>query len=477
MHVKEWQRAKTTRRYIHSPKAERIFTLWAEGKMIFGEVEVNPGPTEKSYEEVLCHGIWFVYGDNCQADFKKVRNFITEDGVPVHAIENDFGKIKVHIEAVSSIERAPTCYMKITLKNPGKEAVEEKFGFLIRTGREKKLVFGAPDVYYPYAPDINVWTEEKSTWNRIDDNLFTDGERFVGVKGVCLDWDDAQGAASLHISLEPMEEKVFYLSIGKGEYRAFDYGQVKLESINWWRKELEKINNLPAHILKNNEKVKIIRHLTAQILQCFCYPVGEDFLLFRQGGLQRAIWPFEALFALEAIGRIGDFGEYIEDAIACYFDKLQTENGEVVPLGVHWAMATGNVLYSFAAYCRTERGKAFYNRYRDKAIAAFEWIKKTRASSADIEGCIPGLFPPLQSCDCAFVFQAFVQTDFRVAYDLKRFVDIVEEFLDPYAKKIREEYEDYIKVLKHHFDYLLEEAKDKDEIRHSSFVPSVKVMS
>ena len=74
--INEWQRAKTTRRYIHPPKAERIITLWAEGKLMFGEIEVNPGPAGKPYEELLCHGIWFVYGDNEPADFKTVENFI-----------------------------------------------------------------------------------------------------------------------------------------------------------------------------------------------------------------------------------------------------------------------------------------------------------------------------------------------------------------------------------------------------------------
>ena len=35
-----WQRPKTTRRYLHPPKSERMYTLWREGKIIFSEVEV-----------------------------------------------------------------------------------------------------------------------------------------------------------------------------------------------------------------------------------------------------------------------------------------------------------------------------------------------------------------------------------------------------------------------------------------------------
>ena len=48
--VLEWQRAKTTRRYIHPPKAERMYTLWADGKIIYGDIDYNPGPSKKTLQ-------------------------------------------------------------------------------------------------------------------------------------------------------------------------------------------------------------------------------------------------------------------------------------------------------------------------------------------------------------------------------------------------------------------------------------------
>ena len=45
----KWLRAKTTRRYIHCPKAERMFTIWAEGKILFGEVEMEFFRNNKKY--------------------------------------------------------------------------------------------------------------------------------------------------------------------------------------------------------------------------------------------------------------------------------------------------------------------------------------------------------------------------------------------------------------------------------------------
>lgn len=470
--IAEWERAKTTRRYIHPPRAERIITMWADGKVMLGEVEVNPGPKEKPYEELICHGIWFTYGNEEIANFKTVKNIITEDGIPFHAIENDFGKLRVNIEAVSNIERKTTGFIKVTLKNTSKEAFQETFGFLLRTGQEKKLIFGSPDVYYPYESNLPTWKETKSTWKKVSENLFADGDRFVGVNGISLHWNDQRGVASFVVNLQPSEECVFYLSLGKGESFRFNYEEEKRKSEKWWTDELNKINQLPSHVRNNPGKVKMIRHLAAQILQCLCYPLGEDFLLCRQGGLQRLIWPFEALFALEAIGRIGDYGDYIHEVIACYFDVLQTEEGEIAPLGNYWAMQTGNVLYSFAAYC--EKDKVFYAKYRDKAMAAFEWIRNTRASSAKIEGCFPGLFPPLRSCDCVYVFQALFTTDVRIVFDLKRFLDTVETFNDPRADEVRAEYEDYIRVIASHFAYLLKEAEGKDEIRHTVFAPELQ---
>ena len=35
-----WQKPKTTRMYLHPPMAERMFTMWREGKIVFGENEV-----------------------------------------------------------------------------------------------------------------------------------------------------------------------------------------------------------------------------------------------------------------------------------------------------------------------------------------------------------------------------------------------------------------------------------------------------
>ena len=52
----KWQRPKTTRRYIHPPMSERFYTLWSEGKVVFGEAEAALGA---KYFDLVSSGIWF----------------------------------------------------------------------------------------------------------------------------------------------------------------------------------------------------------------------------------------------------------------------------------------------------------------------------------------------------------------------------------------------------------------------------------
>ena len=59
--TESWLRPKTTRRYLHPPKAERLYTLWAEGKLILGEV--NRCIDWRSYRWLDCHGLWLVQGE------------------------------------------------------------------------------------------------------------------------------------------------------------------------------------------------------------------------------------------------------------------------------------------------------------------------------------------------------------------------------------------------------------------------------
>ncbi len=98
-----WQRPKTTRRYLHPPKAERLYTLWAEGKLILSEVDWEV------YTRLDCSGLWLVHGaEDAQLDFHGAENRLPEDGVPFHGLTWRLGALQIDLDAFCDIGRYPT---------------------------------------------------------------------------------------------------------------------------------------------------------------------------------------------------------------------------------------------------------------------------------------------------------------------------------------------------------------------------------
>lgn len=478
--MKEWQKFKTTRMYLHPPKAERLITLWREGKMMLGESEY---PIDKPYTDVSAAGIWFVYGDGEQADFRENQWIIREDGIPIHALSLHLGAISAKLECVTDFVKKPTGFARLVLKNDTEDTITERIGYLVRSGKEHKLIFGSPDVYASYAPDVNTWHTAPVSWTY--DGIWHSGEYFVSCSDSCFACDVDAGAAYAEITLAPQEERVVYFSLGKGNYQSFNFDTVKAGSIAAWENEFKRVKNYPASALGNPEQMKMVKCLIALLLQCFGVECETGDMLERQGCLQRWVWTFENMPVLEALWKLGDFDDYISPVIDVYFNRFYEETGEIIPLGLHWAMATGTVLKSFSGYAMN-RGKEFYLKYRDKAMHSFEWIRDTRRKTEYDGGAneretlfdpnyyrkvndgariIEGLFPPMPGSDDQLVFQNWLSTDCNTLVGLAAFADAVEMFEDPRADEVRAEYLDYFNVIRGCFDKILAEAGDSDELK------------
>ena len=362
----EWQKPKTTRRYLHPPKAERMFTLWREGKIIFGEVEA---PINKPYGEILSQGVWFTLNGE-QMDFHLVENLKRDDGIPVHGLRFASNGIELEIESFASFERKPTCYIKATLTNLRESSRNARLGFLLRRGIEQTLVFDAPDVYVSYNPDIAVWKNLPESFTK-QENRFRDGDFFF-TTDKDFDYDGKEHFVDL--MLEGGQSAEFIFSFGKSQALEFNYNEELDKTIAAWTSELSKINKLPR---LDTENEKVVKNLAVQLMQCFCYNTTSNELYARQGGLQREVWPMEAMTVLDSLSRIGNFGDYIEPVIDTYFTLFKTESGEMKPFGCGWAMVTANILYSFANYS-LQKGDDFYRKYADEAYRSFLWIKKSK---------------------------------------------------------------------------------------------------
>ncbi len=471
MEFKEWQKPITTRRYLHGPLAERVVTLWSEGKVVLGEVETLEGPRMPEYETLVSCGIWPVFGKDLKSlDFKTVQNIMMKNGIPVHSLKNTYENLEIGLEAFCDIKRKSTVFFRVKIKNNSDNNLCEQIGFLLRTGFEKQLVFDAPDLYKSYAPDVEVWKNLPATWKKADGE-YRDGEYFLCTSGE-FEFDENSGLLFADITLGAGEETVLDFILGKGSTEDYSYDEIRENVIKFYENQLKRITNLPDKIKNDKGKCELINNLVLQLLQCFTKPVGEDFVLCRQGGLQRRIWPYEALYALEALDKLGDFDDYIEPAIDVYFSKMQNDEGEIVPLGIYWAIASATVLYSFSDHA-INKGSGYFRKYREKAIKIFEFIRKTRQSTVPGEGVMVGLYPPKQSCDCELVFQSWTFTDTMNLIGLQKFMKALEFLNDSYADEVREEINSYTAVLNECFENAKKLTKSGQDLRLTSFVPSM----
>ena len=464
--MERFARTKTLRRYLHPPLAERMFTMWAEGKIILGENPETPGYREY-FSKIYCSGIWFAHGEaREQFDFKEVKNKCYDNGIPIHTIVHNLGTIEAEIEAFSSQGRTPTCYIKVSFRNNGTAATCESFGFFLRRGLEGELIFGAPDVYASYNPDINIWKDYKTQWDK-NDNVFYDGDNFVTVKtDLPYSFDAQSGYVEFPLSLEANQSAEMYLALGQGEQEFdFDYNSLKESVVAYWEKELSRINNLPKGLSQDPERLKMVKHLVATILQNFCYYQNWEIPVLRQGGLQRRVWSYEASLAIQALSKLGDFGDYIEPIIEVYF-KNQKEDGEIAPLGVYWASTTATSAISFLHYAEFA-GRDYYLKYRDNAYKAFLWIKNTRVSGEQDEKIVNGLFPPLRGSDHSLEFQSWGATDSLNLEFLSKFCSVAKLYNDDKYSEILEEYNDYYSALRACYDKI----KDAQEGSEELFVP------
>lgn len=477
-----WKKIKTTRRYLHPPRAERLFTLWPEGKIIFGDEIDGSDVVDKKqgyeyYHTLISCGMWLLYGsERKQFDFKTVKYLITEDGAPIHGVEHKVGDLTVTEEAFCDIARLATCFAKVTLKNEGNETLSDKVSMVLRTGLEggtdTELVAGGCDGYRSYNPQIEKWYEWfPSTWHE-KNGAYTDGDRTLRISGdVSPVWDDENGAIDFNYTLKPNESVTLFFMLNRGEKTEINYDAELIAAKKFWAAELSRINRLPKKISDDAGKMKMIRHFVAQLLQCFTYPVGKDYLLWRQGGLQRIIWPSEADVCFEALSRIGDFYEYTQDILDTYFNVMQNDEGEIINIGIYWANITGGVLFSLAKHCENygDAGRKTFDKYRDAAMRAFDWMKRTRRSTIGNDELVEGIFPPLRNSDWEQVIQEWASCDAFNIHHLKPFVELLERYNDPRASEVREEYEEYILAMKKHMKPILDNG-DED-----LYIPKIPV--
>lgn len=458
MSKEEWKRPFTNKRYLHPPFAENMFTMWPDMMVICGDiVEITRGYDSAGYRILV--------GEKQQApDFKQVEYFTREDGAPIHRIRQNLGDYTIEMEGLCSIERIPTSFVRISLINHTTKEVKDEIAILPRTGKEYYMRGTEVDGYAQYNTNVHNWGYLSGTWHPEElgnTTVLTDGSYSMLVKYTekqCnLAWQGAQKGLDwyrrhvlkIDFTLAPGEKKDIFCGFGHGMVLDFDYETEKKKALAFWNEELKRIKLYPG----GTQYKPMINNLVMHLLQMFCYPVGKSYCLPRQGGIQRVIWPVEAVEFLMALDRIGDFYDYTQKAYETFFFTLQCKEGEdrggVQNLsGQRWGSITGGSCFGCARHLLYRKDKAVFERFREPLLLAFEWMERQRDKTRDgaYEGV--GIFPPMKSCDWPDIGQSWGLTDGTNLLGYRYLAEAFAYFEDPKAEQIQAAYEEYMQCMK-----------------------------
>ena len=462
-----WKRPHTTRRYLHPPMAECMFTLWNDGKVMRGENLHRHDWLVDSWK--AADVLWVLHGgDDRPFDFKTAENRQPQDGTPFHGLTWRQEGLSVAMDAFCETGvRNPAVFLRLTFAAEGDGEVREQISVHLRRMPENLAVKGAPDIYEPYETQTGPFlVTSPSGYIPIGTGAWQSEAVAVRAEGLPADatWD----GGAVRFTVSPGKEAplvvTFTMAARDSVVRPGDWESELARSQSFWQGELAKLNRLPPPIAQNPESLRLVQNLTVQMLQCFCHPVGSDLTLPRQGGLQRYVWPWDCKYMLAALGLIGDFGDYVEGALDFYFREYATDEGLVGPFRNNWICNTGECIHSLARYCLDTDNRAVWERHRDAAMRAFDWIRRTRATPP-AGGGLPGLFPIGGATDNATPVQLWCFTDMLTLESLSVFATAARHFGEPRAAEVEAERDNLRDVLARIYGRFSAAAKDSDELR------------
>ena len=449
-----FQRPQTTRRYLQGPLSERIAVFLREGSVTLGEVVHDDDWKAMPYGAQSAHGLYLLHGEtDVPYEFSKAELRCEPDGVPILAQSWRQGSLEVDFTACSPIARRSTVFGRVTFANRGDAQLHERVGFLLRTAHERDLIGGAPDIYrsYDHWVAFHRWFEISPNWDSCGGNLFRDGDRFAAFEGCgSPSFNRRVGIVRYELRLAPGESRTVEFALGKGATVRPGYSAAEAETREGWRKAL----------MRAGERTDFVRHQLVQILQCFARPTEGDFVLPRQGGLQRWVWPGETVHVTEALTRYG-YADYARMAID-FMMRFASGDGRIGPFGNDWGGNTAYVVEAFARHCLDTGDAAYWTRHAAAAERAFRWMKAMRASTVEDEGVTAGLFPPSKSTDMPQDFQHWGMTDLVNEKALGVFAEAAAKFGAPFAAEIAAERKDYRGAISCALDRWRAESNGKD---------------
>ncbi len=446
--TEKWQRPFTIQRYINPPLSEDLITMFADGKIMFKEVD-----SFTSSWVANSSGVKVLLGENYEEiNFKKIKYNVDKDGVPVHSFNYKFKNISIFYEAFCDDRVSSTAYVKVSLKNDTPNLIKEKISVIARTGLMSQIMCGNISGYFHFNTNPRIWGFIKTDYT-YNDGVMQDSTLKItfdkNFKGV---WrGDEKGRPNylrglvefdVEIKGNSTTEFIFKIERPKKISNGLNYQEERAKTYAFWLKELESIKKYPGKT--KNQNYSLIRNIVSNCLQMFATEKTINYVIPRQGGTQTVIWPTEAKSMLVGLIKIGNFDRYIDKVMDLYLDKLQVKDGnnkgQFVNLGesVPWSSITSNILITMAEYAYY-RDESKFLQFKKPILNAVDWIERTRNSNEKYKGFIPAM----QANDWPSV-EHFWYADAGNIVAYKYLIKLFEKYNDiDNANKIKGYYEEY----------------------------------
>lgn len=468
----KWQRPFTIQRYINTPYSEDLVTMFADGKIMFKDVDcfISGFKSDAS-------GVKVLLGDKYEEiNFKKIKYNVDKEGVPIHSFTYKFKDIGIFYEAFCDNNVSNTAFVKIALTNTSNKPIKEKISVIARTGLMSEIMCGNISGYFHFNTNPRIWGFIKTNY-KYNDGIMQDDflkisfdKKYKGIwhgdeKGMP---NYLRGFVEFEVELKANEttDFVFTVERPKKVSNLLNYEDERKKVYDFWIKELESIEKYPSYNKKQN--YTIVRNLVSSSLQMFATEKNTRDILPRQGGTQTVIWPTEAKSMLGALARIGDFDRYLDKVMDLYLNKLQVKDGDDkgrfinIGVSVPWSSITASVIITLSEYAYY-RGKDKFIKFKQAILDGVDWIERTRLSNEIYKG----LLPAMRATDWVDVAH-FWTTDVINLMSYKYFIDTCEKYNDfETAKKMKNLYDDYYNTIKTLINKAVDKFDDGDEV----FIP------
>ena len=468
MKVKTWQRAKTTKVYLHRPLSERIAVLFPDFKLL--TLPLLDNGTHVGQPGV---GLLFLHGESMTGfDLDETRYRTVDCGLPIYEVINK-EECLVKVEAFAGDERNPTVYFKVTLTNDGTAPVSDKIGLLPRSGQEKYMVNQHQEGYSPYRPNEKNWYMIKRTWNQTD---ACEAESDMGYLCVCagdgleVNWvEDSKSRQSfaaadyfeVSYALDAGESVCFTGAIrAKEPIARFDYEEKRAEAVAFWQSMNAKIKYLPD--TDDERYLDVYRHAVIQCTQMIARYEGKESISVRQGDVARFVWPYEGAQVLVNLERAG-ITEYSAEAYKGYFDRWLVKDGaDKGKIGSHagWENFTGSVIWGLSEHLKNVDSREEYEYFLPYLLMMRDWIERRRQEPRE-EG-FERIFPSGKGSDWSEQGQFWTFTDSHNCMGLRSMCEALKKYDSEEYEATKAMYDDYSEVIEDIRDLLFRGHEDDE---------------